>query len=122
MIDERKLDSVLKSVDFELSIDMLKGCLNESQAKALMSWIERWKVNLRQLQRLRIDNADYMCHVWELDEDDSRYNPDDGMTVCAKDGSPEETVKVAKMVNEFNAFGDSLPIMEFSREELYGEG
>lgn len=121
MIDERKLDAVLKSVDFELSIDMLKKCLNESQAKALMSWIERWNVNLRRLQRLRIDNADYMCYVWELDEDDIRYNPDDGVTMCAKNGASDEVARIAKMVNEFNAFGDSLPIMEFSREELYGK-
>lgn len=119
MIDKKRFQKILEEVDFEFSVKQLEKFLNEAQANSLMSWIERWKMNLRQFARLRIDFKTWLLEAWELPETDSRYDPEDNR-LYPKENAPEEAVRLAKMENEFSSFGEYLPILEFSREELYG--
>ena len=121
MISDKKWESILSETDFEFTLDELKEYLTEPIANLLYRWLEKYKLNIRRVIKLRLENCDEFIAPSELDKDDPNYDEFDSWPKFAKADATDEVRFAADACREFAVIEEYLPRVEFTRESVFGE-
>lgn len=117
MTDER-MTKILSDNDFEFTLKELKSYLTSFQLHKLVEWVDKYKINLRKYAKFRINYAEFLLCGAELDEDDPNYDPNNGVFEYLTDDAPEEAKKLILIEKDYNVFGDALPNIEFTGDDI----
>ena len=121
MISDKKWESMLSETDFEFTLDELKEYLTEPIANLLYRWLEKYKLNIRRVIKLRLENCDDFIAPSELDKDDPNYDEFDSWPKFAKADAADDVRFAADACREFAVIEEYLPRVEFTRESVFGE-
>ena len=118
-MNENEIARILKENAFELTMGDLKTLLSDVELRKLAEWVDKYKVNLRKFKKMQIDYSRYIMCPADYWEGDSRYIEGDYTPFVVED-APEEAKVLFNMQKDYEYFGNSLPIIEFPRSEIYG--